>query len=200
VAEAQLAAVTARVQDDALTKDLGSLRERVALVEARPVLTSDPALGELREQVKGLDCRGEIAALRERAAVLETRAPVPGPAGERGEKGSDGRNGTVEDLRLKCVPVTERSFQLYAGDGVPIEGGLIAFDVELYRGVYVDGKTYDRGDGVTWGGSEWHCNETTTSKPGEGSKAWTLKVKRGRDGKDGRDAPSVPVVSVGGRP
>lgn len=55
-----------------------------------------------------------------------------------------------------------------------------------FAGVYVEGKTYDLGDLVTWGGSSWHCNETTTSKPGEGAKAWTLMVKRGRDGKDGR--------------
>jgi hypothetical protein len=40
---------------------------------------------------------------------------------------------------------------------------------------------------VTWAGSEWHCHTTTTTKPGEGSKAWTLKVKRGRDGKDAKD-------------
>ena len=59
-----------------------------------------------------------------------------------------------------------------------------------------DGKTYERGDGVTWAGSEWHCNEPTTTKPGDGSKAWTLKVKRGRDGKDGRDAMTAPVLSV----
>ena len=54
---------------------------------------------------------------------------------------------------------------------------------------------------ATWGGSTFHCNETTTSKPGE-SKAWTLMVKRGRDGKDGRDlspaATALPVVTVGG--
>jgi integrin beta 3 len=75
----------------------------------------------------------------------------------------------------------------------------ITFPVEIYRGVYVDGKTYERGDGVTWGGSEWGCNEATNAKPGDGSKAWTLKVKRGRDGKDGQDAPSLAVVKVGGR-
>jgi len=57
-----------------------------------------------------------------------------------------------------------------------------------YCGVFVDGKDYDLGDGVTWAGSLWHCNGPTTSRPGEGSKVWTLIVKRGRDG---RDAPGV---------
>lgn len=55
-----------------------------------------------------------------------------------------------------------------------------------YLGVYQDGKTYDVGELVTWAGSAWHCNEATTTKPGDGSKAWTLMVKRGRDGKDGQ--------------
>jgi hypothetical protein len=51
---------------------------------------------------------------------------------------------------------------------------------------------------VTSGGSCWHCNEPTTTKPGEGSKAWRLMVKRGRDGKDGLNAPTVPVVKING--
>jgi hypothetical protein len=66
-----------------------------------------------------------------------------------------------------------------------------------FEGVYQDGKSYEFGHLVTWAGSSWHCNEPTTTKPGDGSKAWTLMVKRGRDGKDGRDAVTVPVVSVG---
>jgi hypothetical protein len=31
----------------------------------------------------------------------------------------------------------------------------------------------------------WHANKTTTEKPGEGSKDWTLCVKKGSDGKQG---------------
>ncbi|MNL68407.1 hypothetical protein D3C87_1931240 [compost metagenome] len=41
---------------------------------------------------------------------------------------------------------------------------------------------------VTFGGSLWHFNGAEdggeASKPGDGSKAWTLAAKRGRDGKD----------------
>lgn len=53
----------------------------------------------------------------------------------------------------------------------------------VYRGTYVDGKKYARGDSVTWAGSTWHCNEPTDQKPGN-SKAWTLSTKKGRDGSD----------------
>lgn len=87
----------------------------------------------------------------ERLAALETRPLVPGPAGEKGETGSPGRDGA---------------------DGKP---GL------TYCGVFVEGKTYGRGDGVTYAGSMWHCNTETTAKPDDGSKDWTLMVKHGRD-------------------
>ena len=53
-----------------------------------------------------------------------------------------------------------------------------------YRGVHELGAAYDAGDTVTHGGSLWHCNVLTKERPGEGSKDWTLAVKRGRDGKD----------------
>lgn len=111
----------------------------------------------------------DAAALSERVAVVEVRPPVPGPAGEPGPPGQDGLNGK---------------------DGT---AGL------SFEGVYQDGKSYELGNLVTWGGSSWHCNEPTSTKPGDGSKAWTLMVKRGRDGRDGHDAPSLPVVSIGGR-
>lgn len=135
---------------------------------------------------------------------LAGRDGVPGAPGPPGEKGLDGlagqhgRDGTLE--QLKVLFDGERTVTLCFKDGTPVDGGVIKFAVDLYRGVWVEGKAYERGDGVTWGGSEWHANEPTTSKPGDGSKAWTLKVKRGRDGKDGRDgADPLPVVSVGRR-
>lgn len=55
----------------------------------------------------------------------------------------------------------------------------------IYKGVFQNGNTYQKGDTVTWAGSLWHCDEETADKPGEiNSKGWTLAAKRGRDGKD----------------
>lgn len=62
-----------------------------------------------------------------------------------------------------------------------------SFDVPvtIYRDVFKAGTEYQPGDTVTWGGSMWHCNESTSDKPGEaGSKGWTLAVKKGRDLRD----------------
>ncbi len=60
----------------------------------------------------------------------------------------------------------------------------ITFPTAIYRDVFVQGRKYELGDMVTWGGSIWHCNKSDTkSKPGDNSD-WTLAAKRGRDGKE----------------
>jgi hypothetical protein len=127
-----------------------------------------------------------LTGVSDRLTALEARAPVPGPPGEKGLDGTNGQDGLGWD-DLAIVHDGERAFTIRAvrGDQVK-EFGAFTIPAEIYRGVYVDGKTYERGDCATWAGSEWHCNETTTTKPGDGSKAWTLKVKRGRDGKDAK--------------
>jgi len=177
---------------EARLSTLGDLRDRVVTVEAKSAIPApefkldhETTIVDLRERLRTVEGRLDVAAvgsmryddmsknvarISERVAVVETRPPVPGPKGDPGEPGKDGQ------------------------DGAPGLAGL------SYEGVYQDGKSYDVGNLVTWGGSMWHANESTTTKPGEGSKAWTLTVKRGRDGKDGRDAVDpVPVVSVGRR-
>lgn len=55
----------------------------------------------------------------------------------------------------------------------------------VYRGVWRDGDSYEKGDTVTWAGSLWHCDENTKEKPGtvKDSKSWTLAAKKGRDAK-----------------
>jgi integrin beta 3 len=138
-----------------------------------------------------------VGPLRERVAVLETLAPVPGPPGPAGRDGDHGIDGLgFEDLSV--TQRDERSFVITAAQGARVkEIGTASFPVALYRGVWTEGKTYDPGDSVTWSGSEWHCQTTTATKPGDGSKAWTLKVKRGRDGKDGKDGGPGPQGPAG---
>ncbi|MEH3577790.1 hypothetical protein POW01_01910 [Enterobacter cloacae] len=66
-----------------------------------------------------------------------------------------------------------------------VEEKAFSIPVTIYRDVFKAGKAYEPGDTVTWAGSLWHCNETTTDKPGEpGTKGWTLAVKKGRDLRD----------------
>jgi hypothetical protein len=143
--------------------EMARLKDRLLVVETLATAPAplDTTSADLKDLTKAL------GDLRERIAVVEVRPLVPGPPGEPGPPGKDGLNGK---------------------DGT---AGL------SFEGVYQEGKSYDYGNLVTWGGSSWHCNEATTTKPGEGSKAWTLMVKRGRDGRDGKDAETIPVVSIG---
>ena len=55
-----------------------------------------------------------------------------------------------------------------------------------YQGTWKSAETYEPGDMATWGGCVWHCDKTTTTKPGTDPEAWTLAVKAGRDGRDAR--------------
>lgn len=56
------------------------------------------------------------------------------------------------------------------------------------RGPYKQGNTYEKGDGVTHGGSFWIAQgDKPEGAPGMGGKGWRLAVKKGRDGRDLRD-------------
>lgn len=182
------------------------LHARIKALEARELpIARDGAPGPAGE--KGLD--GAPGPQGERGPEgpegkpgRDGRDGLPGVPGVQGEKGldgaagangQDGRDGTLENL--KVIYDGERGLTFAFKDGTPIEGGAIRLPMMLYRGVYQDSKAYEPGDVVTWAGSTWNANEATTTKPGDGAKAWTLVVKRGRDGKDGRDAePPLPVV------
>lgn len=177
--------------------DLGPLTERVSRLESKSVEAS-PVIATVTDLTK------DVAGIRERLAVVETRQPVPGPAGPAGQDGKDGRDGKdgadglgFDDLSAEFDG--DRTLAVKFERGSRVKTFPIRLPYMRHQGVYIEGKSYDIGDVVTWGGSQWHCQSATTAKPGEGSKDWVLVVKRGRDGKDGKDAATVPVVSVGVR-
>lgn len=122
------------------------------------------------------------------------RDGAPGRDGAKGDPGRDGKDGkdgiTMEQFKAALEEAREQGAaavlatirlegrELKVGDNVV---GRLA--VPLYRGVWQEGVEYERGDCVTWGGSQFHCNaERTTAKPGTNAE-WTLSVKRGRDGR-----------------
>jgi hypothetical protein len=123
-----------------------------------------------------------IAALRERVAVLETRAPVPGPPGAPGRDGVDGLG--IDDVGVEHDGERGFTFRAKAGDRVK-DCGSFALPVLIYRGVYAPEHAYTPGDVVTHGGSAWHCQLATRTRPEtvEGAAAWRLMVKRGDRGR-----------------
>jgi hypothetical protein len=123
---------------------------------------------------------GELAALRERVAVLETRALVPGPPGADGKDGLGFGELVVEQPTERDVVVRavagERSKEL----------ATLRFPVMLHKGVWAVERGYERGDCVTYGGSLWHCETPTRGiRPdtNEGAPFWKLTVKRGDRGR-----------------
>jgi hypothetical protein len=166
---------------DAIRLALEPLVGRVKALEAR---VADPtpaaAVAELSK---------ELGGLRERLAAVEVKPLIPGPAGQDGAAGAAGADGLGFD-ELAVERRGERAIAVLARrEGHTKEIGVLAFAWPAYRGVYVPGATYEPGDLVTWGGSVWHCDQATTSRPEtpSGAAAWTLAIKRGRDGRDRRD-------------
>lgn len=192
---------------DAKVAATGDLRDRVVAMEtkaAQPVVAEvsagpTPAEIELALRDKIEPVTKHVNALSERLAVMEVRAPLPGPPGQDGKDGLNGKDG-VDGLGFDDMDVEfdgDRTVLLKFARGTKTKAWPLVFPYLKNQGVYIEGKSYMPGDLATWGGSMWHCNEETSTKPGDGSKAWTLVVKRGRDGKDGRDAAGpAPMVKV----
>jgi hypothetical protein len=172
--------VTGAIQDQAAA--LGATTARVAALEA-----DRAALADLRERLARLEgstaATAEVAAVlgavRERVAVVEARAPVPGPPGPPGFR--------LEDFAASFDG--ERTLTLTCRAGDVVKSVDLVLPLPHYEGTYHAGAPYTAGAMVTWEGSLWLCREATSAKPLEGAKTWTLIVKRGRDGRDGKDAP-----------
>lgn len=183
---------------------LGDVRERVAVMETKAAvpMVAEPSSVDLAPLHGRLsELANDVVTVRERLAAVEVRAQIPGPPGKDGLDGKHGQNG-VDGLGFDDLSVEfdgDRTIELKMQRGAQVKNFPIVLPYMRQQGVYVEGKSYVRGDVVTWAGSQWHCEADTATKPGDGAKNWTLVVKRGRDGKDGRDAATVPVVSIGGK-
>lgn len=115
---------------------------------------------------------------------IRALARTPGP------RGADGLG--FDDLAVEHDGA--RNFKFVMTKGEQRKEFAFSVPMMIYRGIYRDGQSYEHGDVATWGGSLWHCNEPTNEKPGDGSKAWSLAAKRGRDGRDGAPAPKPIAV------
>lgn len=104
---------------------------------------------------------------------------IPPPAD--GKDGKDGRDGfSAEDISVEHDG--ERLLTIRLARGEHIVEKTITLSHPLYRGVFEQGRKYERGDSVTFGGSQWIAKRETQSRP-ESNDDWQLAVKRGRDGK-----------------
>lgn len=194
---------------------LGDLRDRVVTLETKqaipaPVIDLSSLHGEFAAT------KSAISAVSERVAVVETRQPVPGPAGPAGKDGTIGRDGKDgadgmgwDDLSVEHDGERTFTFKLFRGDRAK-EIGKFKLPIPLYRGIWGEGRTAEQGDLFTYAKGIWYCIKDTVIKPdatgidsqtgefrgAQGKDFWKLAVKGGQDGRDGKDAPSLPVVPV----
>jgi hypothetical protein len=102
----------------------------------------------------------------------------------RGTDGMDGWDCVVEGVKSIIVEHTaEREFTFVETRSSGAETRTsVKLPVVLYRGVFSDGRTYEKSDQVTWGGSQWiAATDAPEGKPMDGSKSWQLACKKGRD-------------------
>jgi predicted RecA/RadA family phage recombinase len=111
--------------------------------------------------------------------INEKMAEIPRP--------KDGRDGFgFEDLDATFDG--ERTIALKFTRGDQVKEFSFKMPVVIDRGVYkeVRDQPYEKGDGVTFGGSFWIAQkDAPEGKPQDGSNSWRLSVKRGRNGADG---------------
>jgi hypothetical protein len=136
------------------------------------------ALQPVTARLKALEGKASpdemIATLRERVATLEALPTQPGPPGPPGADGLGFDSYTVDYDG-------ERTFTHRWTAGEKTGERTFTAPIPIYRGVFLEEKVYERGDMVTVNGSVYHCDTDTTTRPGDGSKDWTLAVKRGKD-------------------
>lgn len=103
-----------------------------------------------------------------------------------------GRDGTDGERGAAGFSLTDFDTDWRPEDKVLVlrwDAGETSYSHELFvpyvrdMGVWGEGKSYLKGDGVTWAGSFWIAQDDTADRP-EAGKSWRLAVKRGRDGKD----------------
>ena len=103
-----------------------------------------------------------------------------GKDGDPGRDGVDGRDGAdgigFEDMDFVTDDYGRVIAKFQRGDVIKS----VRLPGIVDRGPFRAGEGYEKGDAVSYGGSLWIAQEPTGDKP-DGSKAWRLAVKKGRD-------------------
>ena len=97
--------------------------------------------------------------------------------GKDGAPGKDGQDGIgFEDMTFDTDDHGRVIAKFQRGDVIKS----VRLPGIVDRGPFRAGEGYEKGDAVSYGGSLWIAQEPTGDKP-DGSKAWRLAVKKGRD-------------------
>lgn len=122
---------------------------------------------------------GRDVEMAEVARLIESEvANIPRP--------KDGKDGFGFD-DLSVLHDGERGFTFQFSRGEQTKSFSFTIPCVIYRDLWTEGKSYEQGDAVTFGGCMWVAKEGTTTKPDftpASTKFWRLAVKEGRKGRD----------------
>lgn len=186
--EAQIAAAFAALPQprngedgkDGTSVDAETVRALVKGELAQAVL----ALPRPRDGVDGKSIQLDEVRLMVDLAIRDGLARMPPP-----KAGADGL--TVENIELEMMP-DERTLRFaFVRDGVTVGEKFVTVPCVIDRGVWKSELAATRGDQVTFGGTTWIAQRSTTDKPGT-SDAWRLTVKNITQVKGG--APEAPTA------
>jgi len=162
--------------------------ELVAKAQADVQMQQIAMAGQIAQ---ALDATKDVGTLRERVAVLETRAPVPGPAGVAGKDGLDGLD--YDDLALEQIDDATVTIKAMRGDHTAKVIGSVTFPILRFKQDYAAGREYLPGHVVRYKSALWHCGVPTmlapdavmydaTGKPAgpQGKDCWTLVLSERR--------------------
>lgn len=149
----------AAMVDEAVTK---------AVVALPPPQPGEPGKSVAREEVEAMVAGEVFKAVNALPPPREGRDAIDGLTGIDAEYTGDRM---IEFRFARSSGVTTR---------LPVK----LLGLQLYQGVYEEGREYERGDQVTRDGSQWTALRDTKEAPGTSARDWKLSVKKGRDGRD----------------
>lgn len=137
-----------------------------------------PSPDEVAKSMEHIFAKWALDFERKADSVLEK-------AIDRMPKPRDGRDAIDIDGFELSIGDDDRTVTVSMKRGETVIEKSIKIPTILDRGVFKHGKTYEKGDAVTFGGCLWiaQCN-TEKEEPRSDNEAWRLAVKRGRDGKE----------------
>ncbi len=150
--------------DLAVLNDMVSDKVKAAMAEFRPPEKGDP--GKDAEPLDMEEVRRHLTG--------EVQRELAG--WERPKNGEDGLG--FDDMTMDLEDDGRTLVFRVTRDGREKRFEIIC-PWQIYRDVYEAGRSYTRGDVVTYAGSQFTAKRDTTNKPG--TDDWVLSVKRGKD-------------------
>lgn len=170
-------------------------------VSFTPEQAADMVSKAIEDRVQARAAAWELEFERRAAGVLE-RAVDRMPKAADGLDGKDGRDGidglSVDDLKFEYDGDRGLTLRFVRGEHVKVFS--IQMPIPIYRGTFAAEKSYDRGDTVTWGGSQWIAIKSAPAGNPGSTEDWKLAVKRGDQGKKGEVLTLPSTVKLGSKP